>query len=157
MNKDAIKEWIEGWENRKPHVYPDPAGHPTIGVGFNLDRADAPQKIAALGLDYSDVRAGQVTLSDEQINQLFDADVDQAIADAKSIVSNFDTIPENKQKVVVDMVFNLGAAGFSGFHKTIQAIENKDWQTAAQEMQNSRWYSQVGARAAADVDVMAAP
>jgi lysozyme len=53
------------------------------------------------------------------------------------------------------MVFNLGAAGFAGFHNTIQAIENEDWQTAAQEMQNSRWYSQVKDRAVADVDVMA--
>jgi GH24 family phage-related lysozyme (muramidase) len=155
MNKDAIKEWIESWENRVPQVYPDSAGHPTIGVGFNLDRADAPQKIAALGLDYSDVREGRVTLNDAQIEQLFDADVDQAIADSRRIVSNFDTIPESKQKVVVDMVFNLGAAGFAGFHNTIQAIENEDWQTAAQEMQNSCWYSQVKDRGVADVDVMA--
>ena len=116
----------------------------------------APQKIKALGLDYSAVREGQVTLNDAQIDQLFDADVDRAIADASRIVSNFKTISENKQKVVVDMVFNLGAAGFSGFHNTIKAIENENWQTAAQEMRNSRWYDQVGKRAVADVEVMAA-
>ena len=156
MNKNAVKEWIEGGESRKQQVYLDSAGHPTIGVGFNLDRADASQKIEALGLDYSAVRDGRVSLNDEQIDQLFDADVDRAIADARTIVSNFETIPENKQKVVVDMVFNLGAAGFSGFHKTIEAIENEKWQTAAQEMRNSRWYGQVGRRAVADVEAMAA-
>lgn len=156
MNEDVIKKWIERWEGRRQQVYLDSADHPTIGVGFNLDRSDAPQKIKALGLDYSAVREGQVTLNDAQIDQLFDADVDRAIADASRIVSNFKTISENKQKVVVDMVFNLGAAGFSGFHNTIKAIENENWQTAAQEMRNSRWYDQVGKRAVADVEVMAA-
>ena len=156
MNKDDIKTWIEGWEGRRQQVYLDSAGHPTIGVGFNLDRSDAPQKIKALGLNYSAVRQGQVTLNDAQIDQLFDADVDRAIADASMIVANFKSIPENKQKIVVDMVFNLGAGGFSGFHNTIKAIENEDWQTAAQEMRDSRWFSQVGDRAVADVEVMAA-
>ena len=154
MNKDDVKRWIEGWEGRRHHVYDDSAGHPTIGVGFNLDRADARLKIAALRLDYNLVRSGGIDLSNDQINQLFDTDVDQAVADAKNLVANFDAIPESKQKVVVDMIFNLGAKGFAGFRKLIKAIEQGDWQAAAREMENSRWYRQVGNRAVANVEVM---
>jgi GH24 family phage-related lysozyme (muramidase) len=154
MNINEIKEWIESWEDRRPHVYTDTMGHPTIGVGFNLDRSDARRRIEDLGLDYEQVRAGQIDLSNEQIDQLLDADVERAIADARNIVSNFDTIPEAKQKVVVDMVFNLGAAGFSGFHNTIKAIEEEDWQRAAREMKDSRWFKQVGNRGVKNVQVM---
>lgn len=155
MDKDEVKRWIEGWEGRRHHVYEDSAGHPTIGVGFNLDRGDARRKIAALGLDYNLVRSGGVDLSDDQIDQLFDGDVDQAVNDAKDLVANFDAIPASKQKVVVDMIFNLGARGFAGFHKVIKAIEEEDWQTAAREMESSRWYKQVGDRGVADVELMA--
>ncbi len=154
MKRDEIKEWIEGWEGRRSRVYADTKGHPTIGVGFNLDRPDARGHIEDLGLDYDQVRAGLVNLSNEQIDQLFDADVDRAIADARALVSNFDSMPEAKQKVVVDMVFNLGAKGFADFRNTINAIEQEDWQRAAREMKDSRWYGQVGNRAVANVEVM---
>ena len=154
MDKDEIKQWIEGWEGCRSQLYTDNKGHLTIGIGFNLDRGDARGKIEGLGLDYDQVRAGQVTLSNEHIARLFDGDVDQAIADARGMVSNFDSIPESKKKVVVDMVFNLGATGFAGFRNMIKAIEKEDWATAAQEMKSSLWYGQVGNRAVDDVKVM---
>jgi GH24 family phage-related lysozyme (muramidase) len=156
MNRGEIREWIERWEGRRSRVYTDTRGHPTIGVGFNLDRPDARGHIEDVGLDYDQVRAGLVELSDSQIDRLFDADVDRSIADARTLVANFDSIPETKQKVVVDMVFNLGARGFAAFRNTINAIEQEDWQRAAREMKDSRWYGQVGNRAPANVAVMGA-
>ena len=42
------------------------------------------------------------------------------------------------------MVYNLGAAGFSEFTKTIAALERMDYCAAADEMQNSNWFKQVG-------------
>jgi len=60
MNKSEIMQWIEQWEGRKSHVYKDQMEHPTIGVGFNLDRRDARRHLEELGLDYNRVRAGEV-------------------------------------------------------------------------------------------------
>lgn len=156
MNKPEIMQWIEQWEGCRSHVYNDSRGHPTIGIGFNLDRDDARRQIEGLGLDYHQVRAGGINLSREQIYCLFEADVDRAIADAKTIVANFGSLPPAKQTVVVDMVFNLGAGGFAKFRQTIAAIENQDWPRAAIEMKDSRWYHQVGRRAVANVAVMGA-
>jgi GH24 family phage-related lysozyme (muramidase) len=154
MNRDEIKDWIEQWEDRRSEVYPDSAGHPTIGVGFNLDRNDAKEQIEALGLDYDAVRNGTQSLTDAQIDQLFNHDLDTAIAGAREDVSNFDDLPDDKQQVVIDMVFNLGASGFAEFSNTIDAIENNDWSRAADEMENSAWFGQVGDRAEADVNLM---
>jgi GH24 family phage-related lysozyme (muramidase) len=154
LDKDTARDWIENWEGRRNHVYLDSHGHPTIGIGFNLDRADAREKIEDLGLDYDEVRAGNRDLTDDQIDQLFDADLDQAIDDAGQIISNFDSLPGARQTLVVDMIFNLGATGFSNFRRAISAIDNENWETAADEMQDSSWYHQVGRRARADVAAM---
>jgi GH24 family phage-related lysozyme (muramidase) len=154
MDLDAIKQHIEAAEGRSATVYNDSAGHPTIGVGFNLDRAGAQQQIEALGLNYNEVRSGQQSLTNAQIDTLFNTDVNQAIADARSLVSNFDTIPDDKQVVVTDMVFNMGKATFSQFTNTIDAIEHEDWDRAADEMQDSAWYEQVGSRGTDDVEMM---
>jgi GH24 family phage-related lysozyme (muramidase) len=161
MDRNKTRDWIARWEGRRRHVYTDTKGHPTIGIGFNLDRPDAKEEIEALGLGYEDIRAGTQDLTDEQMDRLFDTTMDEAIAGARQTLSTFDDIPEDKQMVVVDMVFNLGAQKFSKFIKTIDAIENKQWDRAAQEMQNSSWFVQVGSgenqRGGSDVNIMRRP
>ncbi len=154
MDNKEFKRRLTQFEGREDTVYDDSVGHPTIGVGFNLDRPDARQKIEALGLNYNDVRSGKVSLNDQQIDTLLDADAGRAVQDARGLVSNFDQLPEDKQLVVADMVFNMGAQKFSQFKNTIAAIEDNDWDTAADEMQDSKWYTQVGDRGKQLVDEM---
>lgn len=45
------------------------------------------------------------------------------------------------------MAFNLGAAGFRGFKRFNLALTRLDYDTAAHEMRESKWYGQVGKRA----------
>ena len=157
MDTDEIRGWIERWEGRRYEVYEDTMGHPTIGVGFNLDRPDAREVIESLGLNYEAIRSGADRPHDQQVDTLFTADVNTAINDARNAIDNFDDLPEDKQTVLVDMAFNLGAIGFGQFRNMIDAVENQDWTRAADEMVNSLWYSQVGHRAEADVAAMQAP
>ena len=51
-----------------------------------------------------------------------------------------------RRKVLIDMCFNLGMAGLLGFQKMIEALKRADYEAAADEMVNSRWYGQVGER-----------
>ena len=166
MDLGVAEAWIEQWEGYRNQSYDDETGepitpesvvqgHPTVGVGFNLDAAGAADAIYALGLDYFEVRCGLQILSDDQVDALFGQSVNQAIESARPLIPNFDDLPDDKQIVVVDMIFNLGAGGFGEFVHTIQAINDQDWATAAQQMQDSEWYQQVGARAVADVNLMA--
>ncbi|MBQ4851363.1 glycoside hydrolase family protein [Pseudoalteromonas sp. MMG012] len=67
----------------------------------------------------------------------------------EQVKSNIDTSKCNpaRKAVLINMAFNLGIAGLLNFKKTIAAVEAGKWETAAVEMLNSRWASQVGARA----------
>jgi len=44
-------------------------------------------------------------------------------------------------------MFNMGRPRLSGFKKFIAALENKDWQECAVQMEDSRWHKQVTNRA----------
>jgi len=145
---DGLWDLIERHEGRRAKVYLDTAGHPTVGIGFNLDRADAGAKLSALGLDPGAVREGAVTLTDEQVDELFEPDLATAIDGARRLVPSFDALSAARQHVCVDLTFNLGARGFGAFTKTLAAIEAGDYEAAARELQASRWYAQVGRRGA---------
>jgi len=141
-------------EDRRNRTYLDSEGIPTVGIGFNLKRADAPAKIAALGLNYDDVVARQQALSDAQIDRLLADDLVTAISDARDLVADFDSLTTARQIVLVDMAFNLGKPRLANFRKMIAAIDAEDWDEAAAQMMDSRWYRQVKTRGDRNVTVM---
>ena len=157
LDLTAIQNLIEQHEGTEATAYRDTQGYMTIGVGFNLDAEGAQQQIEALGLNYADVCAGEASLTSAQIATLFDSSLTCAIAGARACVSNFDSLPSEKQAVVVDMVYNLGESGFSEFKETIGAIEQGNFAEAAAQMKESLWYTQVGNRGVQDVALMSQP
>ena len=86
------------------------AGHPTIGIGYNLDNPGAPAAIAAVGADYNAVRSGQQCLTDSQVMQLFEPSYQSAVSGAKRAVSSFNSLCCGVQEVMIDMDYNLGGA-----------------------------------------------
>lgn len=147
-------ELISQHEGVESSVYVDTMGHPTVGVGFNLDRQGAAEALAAVGADYQLVRNGSQSLTKEQMDALLKTDIEGAVSNAQGAVSNFDSLSPARQFVVVDMIFNLGLGGFQQFHQTIAAIEAGDFEKAGSDMQQSAWYGQVGSRAVNDIALM---
>ncbi len=148
---------VERHEGKRNWVYDDATGerlrpgdickgNRTVGVGFNLERDGAREKIEQLGLDYDTIYNGERPLTDEQIRVLFRDYVNRAVDDSRMYLPNFDEHPDEVKKVIVDMAFNLGYGGLSGFKRMRQALIQGDYQRAADEMENSRWYYQVGNR-----------
>jgi len=154
MDKDKIGAWIAYHEGSRESIYFDSEGYPTIGVGFNLERQEAAELLNDLNLDYDKILSGEQTLSQNQIDYLFQHDLDIAIADAQKIFPNFDELPEDKQLVLVDMSFNLGYNKLSGFEEMIEAVKSEDWEKVAEEMVDSKWYEDVKDRAMHNVEVM---
>ncbi len=132
-------------EGRKPHKYIDSKGHPTVGIGFNLDKSSARSQMAGLGINYNAVRAGTQDLTDPQIDALFNEDTATAQASVKQSVPGFDSLSDTRQKALTDMVFNLGSlSGWPNFTKEINA---GDFEAAAKNASGSLWVTQVGNRA----------
>ena len=56
-------------------------------------------------------------------------------------------LPEEAQQIIANMMFNLGRPRLSKFRGMKAGVDSKDWNLAAEEMVDSRWYAQVGRRA----------
>ena len=143
-----IEKEIEFDEGRRSKVYKDSVGKDTIGVGFNLERGDAPEIISLIGADYEAIRSGEAELTDAQIDQLKSITISEAAANAEEVVPNFSELSPNRQRALVNMSFNLGRQGLKGFKKMLKAIEEEDWEEAAKQALDSKWAKQVGKRAA---------
>jgi GH24 family phage-related lysozyme (muramidase) len=161
MQAGEIKTLIAGHESSHglagdPTVYLDSASppHPTVGIGFNLDRADARARLTAVGANYDDVRAGLVSLTQTQITQLFEADVASSIEQVRLLVPGFDALTMARQAVLVDMIFNLGPGGLATFKTMLAAVKSGDYDAAAASMTASLWARQVGTRATKDIALM---
>lgn len=143
---NRVAEMIEKHEGKRDKVYSDTLNNPTIGIGFNLNRYDAREKIEALGLSYDEIKKGNQSLTDKQIYSLFKDNLNEAINISQSFLPNFNEHPAKIQEVIIDMAFNLGSNKLAGFKKFREALLNKDYKVAADEMINSEWYGQVGNR-----------
>lgn len=134
-------------EGKKSQMYIDSRGIPTVGVGFNLKNEDSSSRLKKVGANPAKIKAGKAKLSDSQIQTLLVEDLERAMADAHSLVANFDKLPATIQGVLVEMAFNLGRNRLSEFKKFLSNISLGKWSDAAKEMLRSDWKNQVGQRA----------
>jgi lysozyme len=133
----------EGFSNV---VYRDSEGIETIGVGFNLRKEGAQERIEELGLDFEAVLSGDQLLDDAQVQVLFEDDLLTAEEDAKTLFPGFESFSETRQMAFIDMAFNLGRERLGGFENMIEAANAGNWVQAAAEARNSKWFNQVGRR-----------
>jgi len=144
---DDILNFIREHEGYRPRVYQDTRGIPTIGIGFNLMRPDAKQILNQVGADYDSILSGGNDLTDSQIKEVFKITLSIAYKDAKKWIPAFDGLPRNIKLAVLDLSFNMGYTRLSKFIKTKQFIVAGNYQSAASELQKSKWATQVGRRA----------
>ncbi len=52
-----------------------------------------------------------------------------------------------RQSVILEMAYQMGVSGVAAFHGMIAAIQEKDWDKAAQAMLDSLWHQQTPSRA----------
>jgi GH24 family phage-related lysozyme (muramidase) len=145
---------IERHEGRRSHVYHDTEGHPTIGIGFNLDREDAALALFRVGAYHGELVSGRADLNDAQIDALFARDLADSTDAARECCPGFDSLPIGAQLALVDIAFNLGRAGLAGFKVMLLALEVRDFPAAAVAAFDSVWARQVGDRAVEDAALL---
>lgn len=146
MDSETLRTRLIAEEGWRSVAYEDSVGVWTIGVGFNLQRADARTLLAWVGADYDAVMAG-TPLAHEQIERLFDRCLTDAAQSLRANVPGFDGLPETARCVLTDMAFNLGWPRLRGFAQMLAAVQRRDWGAMADEMLDSLWARQVGRRA----------
>ena len=123
--KDLL-ESIKHHEGFVEHVYDDSLGIPTIGYGFAI-------KDLILEEDLCD----EILLRKLRIL-------------GRSVMGKFpffDSLPSECKSVLMEMCYQLGVTGVSKFKKALKAMEDGDWEKAADEMLDSKWAKQTPNRA----------
>lgn len=132
MNYDDLKARIKEHEGFRDQVYKDSLGFATIGYG-HLVLPNDPYKEG-------------VTYSKEDLEKVFDGDFDTACSNANQLIKGL-PLHHQAKCVIIEMVFQLGIGGVSKFKNMWKALGEGDYQTASEEMLDSRWAKQTPKRA----------
>ena len=125
MTDAIIKQLIEH-EGDRLHPYVDTVGKTTIGIGRNLTDNGITQ---------------------EESLYLCENDLGKVRADLDAFWPGWRSIDEIRQRVLLDMAFNLGITRFMDFHITLSQVRTGNYTAAAASMLLSKWARQVGPRA----------
>ena len=136
MNVEKLREQLKIDEGCVYEIYNDHLGYPTFGIG-HLVRESDPEHGSPLG----------TAVSEGRVIEAFDADIEIVLSDCNTLYPDFEDLPEEAQQIIANMMFNLGRPRLSKFVGMKRGVDAKDWDSAADEMVDSRWYRQVGARA----------
>ena len=118
----------EGWRS-KP--YRCSAGKLTIGYGTNIEQISKDE--------------GELLL-EFRVNDIFQHALPQ--------LPEYNILNDTRKLVYLDMLYNLGFKSFKGFKRMRKAVQEGNWYGAANEIENSKYYKQVGLRGKENVEMM---
>lgn len=129
------RNYIKQNEGLRLKPYRCTAGKLSIGYGRNLDDRG---------------------ISAEEAELLLGNDIHIAIMECYKVFTFpfFEKLSQDRQTVLIDMMFCLGYSRFTTFKKMIQAVENEDFARAADEILNSNYAKQVPERAQRNAELM---
>lgn len=143
MNLDKLREELAEDEGCKYEIYLDHLGLPTFGIGHLITKNDPEY-----GKDVGTV------IEQSRVQSAFNLDIAVTIEDCHRLYKDFNDLPEEVQLIIANMMFNLGYPRLSKFKGMKAGVDARSWSSAADEMVDSRWYTQVPNRARRLVDRM---
>ena len=126
MDKQKLIEELKRDEGVRFKPYHCSADKLTIGVGRNLD---------------------DVGITEVESDFLLANDIDNCVEELTRTFNWFDELSNVRQRVMINMCFNLGLSRLLNFKNFLEAVESKDYVKAGVEMLDSKWATQVGPRA----------
>lgn len=159
VTEDVIAR-TKKFEESIAHMYLDPNGFVTIGVGHLLADADAAvplglvkkmgggaasdaekkqewetihEKEAGYKASYYD-KFANLKLPEEAINALLKSDLADVEKQLRTEFPDYDSYPQKAKAGLLDLGFNVGVKKLAtGFPNFVKAVKAKDWKTAAKE------------------------
>jgi len=136
MNLETLRDDLAADEGCKEEIYLDHLGLETFGIGHLIGEAD-PEYGKPVG----------TPVSFERVMEVFERDIAVTIEDCHTLYDDFDELPEEAQLIIANMMFNLGLPRLSKFRKMKESVDARDFNEAANQMVDSKWYRQVPNRA----------
>lgn len=141
MINDLMVAELERDEGVRKIPYLDSMGIKTVGVGHNMESSPLPD-------DWT------FPLTDDQVSELLTGDIQNVISDLDAKLPWWSSMCEVRQRVIVNMGFNLGIGRLLGFKNTLSCMQTGDYIGAAAGMSASAWANQVGNRATRLISAM---
>ena len=136
MNLEKLREEIKYDEGSVNEIYLDHLGLATFGIGHLVTEWDEEY-----GWEVG------TPVSEDRCNEVFDSDIQIVLSDCEQLYPDFNDLPEEVQRIIANMMFNMGRPRLSKFKGMKAGVDARDWNKAADEMVDSRWYRQVTKRA----------
>jgi lysozyme len=162
INFDTLRLQMTKHEGYMLTPYLCQANKWSVGIGRNLEDVGISQQEAfAMGkpkwcgrvirvplgpATLNGIWVESLSFTPRDVNMLFENDIHARISKFAS-QPWFGPLSEVRQRVLLDMAFQLGWPGFLKFKNTIAAIKRGDFLTAAKTMLDSLWAKQTPARA----------
>ena len=125
----AIADDLKNDEGWVPHAYQDHLGFWTLGYGFLIDQrrnGRIPQPVADYWLNW---------------------EIDRIWERLSEALPWFDDLPEQVQRALVNMAYQMGVSGLLGFRQTLALLADGKYAEAADQAMRSRWAEQTPSRA----------
>lgn len=126
INLDKLRNQLIQHEGLRLKPYQDIKGILTIGVGRNIE---------------------EVGITREEALYLLENDIGRVVREFDKALPWWRNLDEVRQRVLVDMGFNLGLSRLLGFKNMLAALQKNDFTEAAAEMESSKWFEQTKTRA----------
>ena len=136
MKIDQLREDLERDEGCVNEIYLDHLGYETFGIGHLVKYSDEEYGWS-VGTD----------VDERRVQEVFEEDVQTVLSDCEKLYDGFYDLPEEVQLIIANMMFNLGYTRLSKFRGMKRGVDSRNWEKAADEMVDSRWYRQVTNRA----------
>ena len=136
MDLERLRNELEADEGCKYEIYLDHLGLPTYGIGHLVTENDEEHGQPVV-----------TPVSEERVAEVFEQDIQITLDECQRLYEDFDDLPEEVQLIIANMMFNMGRPRLSQFKGMKAGIDARDWNQAADEMVDSKWYRQVTNRA----------
>jgi lysozyme len=120
-------------EGLRLEVYKDIVGKRTVGYGHNLDANPLPELT--------------FPITEEQATEILQEDAHRIITYLMGKLPWHDSLSDARFGVLANMAFNMGVPGLLAFHHDLADTQAGNYAKAAADMRQSKWYTEVGARA----------
>ena len=145
--KDRLKNLLAFEEGRIVnsaglHVaYRDSKGIATIGYGFNLEDGSAPGVLRQVTTTTTATLIAKAAfLTEEEAQALLFIAEDVAVKGVRPFFPDYARLDMPRRVVLAAMVYQMGADRFGKFRRLIPAVQQQDWASAVQSMEQSQWF-----------------